>query len=124
MATVNYSVIDHGPGYEVVKWENIAAGDTCQAYVPDGFLSDRSVQITGTLTSTSSTLAIQGSNFGIGETSPTFLNLSDPLGVALSFTATQTVVHQLLQNTRQIRPSLTGGSATAITIRLYVSAQR
>lgn len=124
MATIKYTIVDQGPGFEVIRWTLLAAGDVGQAYIPDSYFSDRSVQITGTLTATSSTLAIKGSNFGKDESSPTFHALADPLGTALSFTADQTASHQILENTRQIRPELTSGSATSIVVRLLVSTQK
>lgn len=92
----------------IVTWSPLATGDTGEPLQGVG-LSDRSVQFTGTFGG--ATVVLEGSNDGIN-----YVTLTDPAGVALSFTSAG--LKQLLQITRYMRPSVSGGAAVAIICNL------
>src|SRR6478609_3369664 len=73
--------------------------------------ADRTVQVTGTFGGT--TVTLQGSLDGTN-----WVTLNDPLGNAISFTATG--LKAVLENCNYIRPKLTGGSSASITVKLLV----
>jgi len=92
----------------LVSWSALATGDT-GAPIQGVGLSDRSVQFTGTFGG--ATVVLEGSNDGTN-----YVTLTDPAGVALSFTSAG--LKQLLQITRYMRPSVSGGAAVAINCHL------
>ncbi len=92
----------------LVSWSALATGDT-GAPIQGVGLSDRSVQFTGTFGG--ATVVLEGSNDGVN-----YVTLTDPAGVALSFTSAG--LKQLLQITRYMRPSVSGGAAVAINCHL------
>lgn len=73
--------------------------------------ADRSVQVEGTFGA--ATVVIQGSNDGTN-----FQTLRDPQGVALSFTTAG--LKQILETTRLIRVSSSGGTGTAVTVTMVM----
>lgn len=92
----------------MVTWSPLATGDTGEPLQGTG-LSDRSVQFTGTFGG--ATVVLEGSNDGTN-----WVTLTDPAGVALSFTAAG--LKQILQITRYMRPNVSGGAGVAIICNL------
>jgi hypothetical protein len=97
--------ITHIPTGQHLAWAvawtlaNAEAGD--QLEMPGA--SDRSVQVSGTFGG--ATAVLQGSNDGV-----TWNTLTDPQGNALSFTAGG--LEAVLELTRYVRPSVSGGDGT------------
>jgi len=94
----------------MITWSALATGDTGRP-VQDCGLSDRSVQFTGAFGG--ATVVLEGSNDGTN-----WVTLTDPAGVALSFTSAG--LKQVLQITRYTRPNVSGGAAVAINCNLLV----
>ena len=92
----------------IVTWSPLATGDTGEPLQGVG-LSDRSVQFTGTFGG--ATVVLEGSNDGNN-----WVTLTDPAGVALSFTAAG--LKQILQITRYMRPNVSDGAGVAIICNL------
>lgn len=89
---------------------SFAAGDD-GAPIDFADVPDVSVQVIGTLGG--ATVTIQGSN----EDTPTnWATLTAPGGLPLSFTATGLL--QVLENTRWIRPLVTGGTPSGVQVLL------
>lgn len=86
-----------------VTWSAIANGDTIQAFHGFSEYADRSVQVGGTIDS--STVVIQGSNDGT-----TFATLNDPLGNALSFTSAG--LKAILEYVEFIKIATSGGGGS------------
>lgn len=76
--------------------------------------SEKSVQVTGTFNT--STVVLQGSNDGTN-----WVTLTDPQGNALSFTSA--ALEAIEEHTRYVRPSVSGGTATALTVTLFMRGQ-
>jgi hypothetical protein len=94
----------------VRKWTPLtAANNVGDAYEwPWG--ADKSVQVAGTFGG--ATIVIQGSNDGTN-----YHTLTDPQGNAVSFTVAG--IEAITENTRYIRPSLSGGDGTtSLTVTL------
>ena len=96
-----------------VLWETIGNADTGTG-VSMAMMSDRSIQVTGTWGS--ATVVVQGSNDNV-----TWLTLSDSQGNALSKTAD--FVEQILEFTRYIRVSSSGGTGTDLDATLFGRGQ-
>jgi hypothetical protein len=92
----------------LVTWTALATSDTGTPISNPSF-ADRSVQVGGTFGG--ATCIIEGSNDGV-----TYATLTDTAGAALSFTTAG--VRQVLQVTRFIRPSVSGGAAVSINVNL------
>lgn len=113
MAVVNDTSTEvstlYGKG-SLATWTALTTGDTGKPVSGVG-LSDRSVQFTGTFGG--ATVVLEGSNDGTN-----WVTLTDPAGVALSFTSAG--LKQVLQITRYTRPNVSGGAAVAINCNLLV----
>lgn len=105
-------------GY-VIQWGPLLSGDTAQPVIDDSNVTgyaDRSVQVNGTFGG--ATVALAGSNDGVN-----FETLSDPTGVALSFTANK--LKAVLEAPRQIKPVISAGDGTtAVTVSLFMRKLR
>jgi len=113
MAVQTYAgtkVIGFAERATLFTWAALLTGNT-GAPVEKPTFSDRSVQVAGTFGG--ATCTIQGSNNGAD-----WVTLTDPAGVALTFTSTG--LKQILQVTKYIRPSITGGAAASIDVSLLV----
>jgi hypothetical protein len=89
-----------------IKWNDADGGDTCTE-VPAGYLTDLSVQISGT---TVTSVAIHGSNDGVE-----YYVLNDPQGVALTGIDAEKI-EQILERTVFIRPVVTTGTDVDIVL--------
>lgn len=88
----------------LITWSALATNDTGTPIQAAG-LSERSFQVAGTFGG--ATVVLQGSNDGTN-----WVTLTDPLGVAISFTSTG--LKQVMQVCRYMRPSVSGGAGVAI----------
>ena len=91
-----------------VQWSGLATGDDGEPVSLPGF-ADRSVQVEGTFGGSST--AIQGSNDGTN-----YRALNDITKTAIAITAAG--VEQVLEITKYIRPVVTGGAGSGITVTL------
>jgi hypothetical protein len=92
-----------------IVWVALANGDSGDPLEMPGS-ADRSIQFTGTF-GAGGTVIVEGSN----EITPTnWVNLRDPQGTALSFTAAG--LKAVLEVTRWIRPRVTGGDGTTAIV--------
>ena len=89
-----------------IKWNDADGGDTLTA-VPSGYLTDLSVQISGT---TVTSVAIQGSNDNLE-----YYDLNDPQGNALTGIGAEKI-EQILERTVFIRPTVTTGTDVDIVL--------
>jgi hypothetical protein len=94
-----------------VKWAALGGSDVGSA-VGMADYQDRTVQVLGTFGS--GTVVIQGSN----DDGTTWATLTDPLGNALSFTSAG--MKQITELPQYIRPSVTGGTNSAIDVYLHM----
>lgn len=92
----------------VVSWAGLATGDSGSS-VDTADMADRSVQVTGTFGGAS--VSLEGSNDGA-----TWFVLNDPLGAAITFTSAG--LRQVLEITRYVRPVVTGGAGSGLTVTL------
>lgn len=117
MAVVNDTSTEvstlYGKG-SLATWTALATGDTGKPIVGIG-LSDRSFQASGTFGG--ATVILQGSNNGTD-----WVTLTDPAGAAISFTSTG--LKQVLQVTKYMRPSVSGGAAVAINCDLLLVGKK
>lgn len=91
-------------------WSGLLTGDDGAAESP-GRLSDRSIQVSGTLGAGGS-VNVQGSNDGV-----TWATLSDPAGTPLATMGLG--VEEILENTLFVRPLIVSGDGTTnITVQL------
>lgn len=124
MAVVPWVVDEPGAGelfpegVRVIKW-SLASGDTGTPYVAP-HRSDKSVQVTGTA-GAGTTVKVEGSNVvGTG----TWGALNAPNMTAASWNdadITASKMLAILENTWQIRPNYSAGSATAVVVRMLVT---
>lgn len=98
-----------------VLWENCANGDT-GAPIELSYYQDRTIQVVGTFGAGGS-VSLQGSNDG----GTTWATLTDPLGNALTFTATG--LKQILELPQKIRPSVTAGDGTT-SLDVYIHMRK
>lgn len=110
MATVNYTETAlQSVSSKVIKWTPLNQTDTDgQAYQPK-WGRDLSVQVTGTFGG--ATVVLQGSNDG-----STWATLTDHAGNAVSFTAAG--LKSVAEATAYVRPLLSGGSGSTITVNM------
>lgn len=112
MATIKPTVTAVGVGNnaaQLVIWTPVTEADTCAAVsFPD--LTDRSVHVYGTFGSAS--VAIQGSN----NNGASFVALNDPGGSAIAITSEK--IKAILENSQQIKPVATGGSAQSLSVAI------
>lgn len=97
----------------VATWAAIGDADTCTA-IPMSGASDRSVQFSGTFAS--ATVLLNGSNDGTN-----YIVLTDPQGNAISKTSAS--IEQIMELTRFIKPSTSGGSGSAVTVSVLLKGQ-
>jgi hypothetical protein len=115
MATINPTSIRRNDDAVSVQWAGIAAGDDCEPYVGFSDYSDRSVQVEGTFGG--ATIDIKGSNDG-----ENFKTLTDPFGSALSLTTGS--LKQVLEYVWKMRPEITGGVTTSLTVTIIAKRIR
>jgi hypothetical protein len=104
-----------GEKASLITWSDIPTGNTGAA-IQNPTHADRSVQVAGTFGG--STVIIQGSNNSTNGVDGDWVTLTDPAGAALSFTSTG--LKQILQVTKWVRPSVSGGAAAAIDVDLLM----
>jgi hypothetical protein len=110
MATIPPSSTVILDGMRAVSWTALATGDDGTPEQSAHF-ADRSVQVFGTFAA--GTVIIEGSN----EATPTtWATLTDPAGLPISFTAAG--LKQVVENARHIRPRVTGGAASGMSVIL------
>jgi hypothetical protein len=116
MATVAATQIaDIERSVQLVRWLAIPNGDDGAGVLFTPF-ADRSVQITGTFGAGGS-VSIEGSNDG----GTTWTVLKDPLGAALTFTATG--LRNVGDIAHRVRPRVTAGDGTtALNVNLVMRA--
>lgn len=117
MATITYQLFAQKDRLNArVLWETITTTDTVGSPLLWGDFADRSVQVIGTFDA--ATLILEGSNDG----GTTYAPLLDPLGAAVSFTATGIKVIGTLAH--QIRPrlSVAGGGTADLDVHLFMRA--
>lgn len=107
MATVNYAVTPiqafGDRNTHVVSWETLTAANNVGQAVEMPGSSDRCVQFSGVWNA--ATAVLQGSNDGV-----TWFTLTDPQGNAIS--KTSDALEQIMELTRYIRPSTSGGGGS------------
>ena len=109
MATITPTVTQIGTSDDrcyVTVWAAITPGDTCDAVQNP---MHRCVQFSGTFGG--ATIVIQGSNDGTN-----YVTLTDPQGNAISKTAA--AIEQLEEITRYVKPVISGGSGSSITVTM------
>lgn len=112
MAIINPTLNRSVQGQQAVALATWVMGDADQGTAIEMTdFADRSVQVEGTFGA--ATVVIQGSNDGTN-----WQTLRDPQGVALSFTTAG--LKQVLETTRFIRPSSSGGTGTAATVTMLM----
>lgn len=118
MATITPTIVPVtvDPGVRnvyIATWAAIGDADTCTP-IPMSGASDRSVQIGGTFGS--ATIVIQGSNDGTN-----YLPVTDPQGNAIS--KTSAAIEQILELTRFIKPTTSGGTGSSVTVTVLLKGQ-
>lgn len=109
MATINPTLVSDGPrGTRVVKWETITEADTAAAETLLGF-ADKTVTFTGTFGG--ATFILQGSNDGTN-----WFTLHYGPITTDTISTTVAAVFLVYENTRYIRPSVSGGSSTDVDV--------
>lgn len=94
----------------LVTWTPVTENDTCVAVQLPQY-TDKSLHVSGTFGGSST--ALQGSN---SITGATFAALRSPDSVAIALTADS--IKAVLENTFQVKPVPTGGTAQSLTINL------
>jgi hypothetical protein len=89
-------------------WEALGDADTGEAVEVANF-ADRSIQVAGTFGS--ATVTVQGSNDGTN-----WATLNDPQGNALAVTSAK--IEQILELTRYLRVTTSGGTGTDLDVTL------
>lgn len=95
----------------LVVWTPVtsAGSDTCvPAQLPA--LADKSIHVSGTFGG--GTVTLGGSNNG----GSSYIGLTDPTQTAISITSE--AIKAVLENTQLVKPVLTGGSGTSLTISM------
>lgn len=113
MATVTRTNIETplAGSVEVVEWQNLGVGDDGQ-WVLLARAADKSLHVFGTIGG--ATVSLQGSN----ETLPANpAELRDAGHSVIAITALPEC-RQVMENPLWIRPKITGGAGTAVTVRL------
>ena len=115
MATVGYTVENLIGGVKVVTWTPFTSANLDGAPFVCGQWADKCVQVYGTFDS--ATVTMQGTN---DTTGGTYATLNDPQGNALTFTVAK--IEQVLENSYQVRPLVSGAGASAsVTVKMLVS---
>jgi hypothetical protein len=106
------------PYFVVFQWPNIASGDTCQA-LDLGTYSDRSIQVSGTLSG--GTVKIAGTNAADVPYAPLQDSADNDIAVSSYPSGFSSRVEIIAPATRFIKPVLSGGDgSTAATVTLYL----
>lgn len=116
MATISYAVDEiktYGEQAHVVSWA-FTGGDTGVPIEMPG-ASTRSVQFAGTFNG--ATVVLEGSNDGTN-----YATLTDPQGNAISKTAD--ALEKVEEVTRYVRPRVSAGAVTAVTITMLLRRER
>lgn len=121
MATVSYNPIsDIGKGAYKVVWSGVGATSSDDAgaacLIPSGYATV-TIQVLGTFAN--STLTIQGSN----DSGTTYATLNDNRGEGNAMTFTSADLRQLNEIPQQIRPLLSSGSGTSLTVIAVIRKQ-
>lgn len=111
MATITATPTSLGTRECMWTWTSMGNADNGEA-VSLPWYDYRSIQVIATNYG-SATLVIQGSLDGTN-----WVTLADPNGNALSFTS-GAKLEAVLENTRYVRPSTSGGTGTDLTVILY-----
>lgn len=97
----------------IATWTPVTNADTCRAVSYPEY-TDRSVHVYGTFTGSS--VAVQGSNNG----GVSFAALNDPTSTVIAITTEG--IRAVLENSDQIRPSVSGGSGSlSISVLFHLS---
>lgn len=104
MATRGITVTRANIGNEKASWTGLLNADDGSPWVP-GVYGDMTIQVLGTF-GVGGTLIVEGSNDG----GTTYAPLTDPQGVAISFTLAG--VEAILHYMERVRPRVTGGDGT------------
>lgn len=114
MAVIKPVILDVSPQGDQscisAVWSPVTEADTCNP-IEYPKLSDKSVVVTGTFGSAS--IAIQGSNDRTN-----FAALHDSGGTVIAITVAG--AKQILENTLQIKPVTSGGTASSLTIGMML----
>lgn len=114
MATITPTITDQLEAYSVLATWVLGAGDD-GAPVRFAGAADRTVQIIGTFGGAS--VAMQGSLDGTN-----WATLTDPQGNAIN--ASSAILEAVTELVRFIRPVVTGGSGTNVTVMLFMRPTR
>ena len=110
MATKNGEGVWIEPGVYIITWTGLSTGDVGTP-MDCARLNEKCVHVTG-VNGAAGTTVIQGSNDATN-----WVTLADPQGNALSIGAS--VIEQILENPRYVRPNQTAGDGTtSITVRI------
>lgn len=114
MATIKPTITTLGRGdgsCVMLLWTPVTEADVCAAAeFPD--LSDKSIHVYGTFGGSST--AIHGSNNG----GSSFAALNDPSSTVIAITTEK--IKQILENTQQIKPVITGGTGQTLSVAVLV----
>lgn len=125
MATHNGTVVARARGVYVMTW-SLPSGAFASGDVGNPFdaphLPDKTVQVVGMATTETSRVVIEGTN---GTASAgTYVTLTDPNDVALSFPNTATgQLKAILENPRFIRPRIDTATTDHDTVTVIITAQ-
>jgi hypothetical protein len=108
MSTISHTVSNQLSKLKLVTWEGLAVPDEVGSAAMVAHYSDKTVSVTGTFGSGAS-LTIEGSNDGVN-----WLSMTDPQGNVLTFTAAR--LEMLQENPLYVRPKLTAGADTSLTV--------
>lgn len=104
----------------IVTWANMLQGDTGVGVLASGF-PDKTAHINGTFGT--ATVRIEGSNNSIDGQDGNWALLRDPFNAALTFTSAD--LRQILENTKWVRVSISGGDGTTdITAIIFGSSHK
>lgn len=107
---INNGAGDGDGSVRIATWSAGATGDSGTAVeLPEW--SDNCVQVTGTFGG--ATVTVEGSNDG-----STWATLNNAQGTAISLTAAG--LKQIVERPRYIRPTVTGGAASAMVVTLVM----
>jgi hypothetical protein len=116
MATIKPEINEIGRWTYVAIWRGMASGDDAEPIKLAGS-NDRTAQVIGTFGGAS--VSIDGSLEIYPATATNFATLTDPQGLALTFTASK--VEAITELTNLIKPTLTGGGgSTLVDVYLLV----
>lgn len=113
MAVIQAQVLQFLGEIDLYRWDHILNGDTCDVVSVVAGQDQMTVQCYGTIGG--ATLTIAGTIAGT-----TFQTLDDAFGQALSFAALTTATKPVGPNVSGIRPVLTGGAGSDVSVDLLV----